>query len=139
VTRKLDMGTHKDPALQMNFYPLSILDLMTYEIESKLQLPVYLKRRMFYSIVLGLELCHQAGYAHMDLKCDNILLSDRLVPTLCDFGLARHFIDVQFGVGYTERYAAPEILNAWLRLGGYDWRKSDLWTLGTVLFEMMFL
>jgi len=85
-------------------------------------MPVGLKRRIFYSIVLALEVCHKAGVAHMDLKCDNILLSDHLIPTLCDFGLSRFYKDHNHNVGWTERYAAPETLKPHLLMPGHDWR-----------------
>ena len=133
------MGFAKEPALEMEFYPLTLMNLIDFEYKSKQHWPVYMKRKLFFGIVLGLEACHIAGVAHMDLKCDNILLSDLLVPTVCDFGLARMLTDSHDILGWTDTYASPEVKSTFLRMGGYDWRSHDLWTLGVVLCEMMFL
>jgi serine/threonine protein kinase len=41
----------------------------------------------------GLEYIHEKGYIHLDLKPDNILLDDDMVPKITDFGLSRFFGD----------------------------------------------
>jgi len=63
------------PAIIMNYYPLTLYDLIRLENQGKTHLPINLKQKIFYSIILGLELCHLAGFAHLDIKADNILLS----------------------------------------------------------------
>ena len=82
---------------------------------------------------------------HRDLKPENILLSDvkdfSATLKIVDFGLSKK-VEIlnewaemiqSKGVG-TPAYAAPEILN---KQTDYDY-KVDLWSLGLVLFEMLF-
>jgi serine/threonine-protein kinase len=89
--------------------------------------------------VLGaLVALHQHGIIHRDLKPSNIFLSTRGVKLL-DFGLARPLLGADASavtlpgvlVG-TPRYLAPELLE-----GGPADARSDLFSMGIVLYEML--
>mmetsp|Transcript_40871 Transcript_40871/g.46911 ORF Transcript_40871/g.46911 Transcript_40871/m.46911 type:complete len:225 (-) Transcript_40871:571-1245(-) len=74
---------------------------------------------------------HQEGYAHLDIKLDNILLDDYFNIRLSDFGSAiktseSQFTEVRRG---TPKYMAPEIrdLKAY---EGYDAMKADIYSFG---------
>ena len=43
----------------------------------------------------GLGYLHQHNIIHMDLKPQNILLGDSMVPKIADFGLSRRFSENQ--------------------------------------------
>ncbi|KAL6077315.1 Serine/threonine-protein kinase atg1 [Balamuthia mandrillaris] len=97
------------------------------------------RARFFLSqLAAGLEFLHSKNIVHRDLKPQNLLLSSRdpqkAVLKIADFGFAR-FIEPQ-SVADTlcgsPLYMAPEIL-----LGKpYD-AKADLWSVGSILFEML--
>lgn len=40
-------------------------------------------------ICLGLHYLHERKIIHLDLKPDNVLLDDSMVPKIADFGLSR--------------------------------------------------
>ena len=44
-------------------------------------------------ILLGLKHMHENGYLHRDIKADNILVNDKGIIKLCDFGIANKLFD----------------------------------------------
>lgn len=49
--------------------------------------------QMGLRIAVGLQELHQEGFAHLDVKPDNVLLDEADNPVLCDFGLARQVLE----------------------------------------------
>jgi serine/threonine-protein kinase len=85
----------------------------------------------------GLAAVHELGIVHRDLKPANVLIGDDGVVRLSDFGIAVGLMDAtaltaEDGVVGTLRYLAPE------RLAGLPATPAtDVWGLGTVLYEML--
>ncbi|XP_071959364.1 testis-specific serine/threonine-protein kinase 4-like [Antedon mediterranea] len=96
----------------------------------------------FHHLVDGMEYCHQHGIVHRDLKCENLLLSKNNVLKISDFGFARGNMkpkengQVILSETYcgSYAYAPPEIL----RGIPYDPMLGDVWSMGVILFTMMF-
>jgi len=79
---------------------------------------------------------NKAGFAHMDIKLDNILISNEGNLKLCDFGLstyATNMISKKLG---TEAYMAPEIHYA--RTTPCLAKNTDIFSLGILFFIMTF-
>ena len=82
----------------------------------------------------GLKALHELQVMHRDIKCANILISARGECKLADFNVSKvvnhneGFLHTQTGTPY---YASPEV---W-KDRPYDF-KSDIWSLGCVLYEM---
>ena len=90
-------------------------------------------RRVTRQILTALERLHRCGYAHTDIKPDNILYDPRTGDAcLADLGSTTdRLTHGGFGLG-TREYLAPEILiGAPLRV------EIDLWSLGCTVFEML--
>ncbi len=86
-------------------------------------------------VLEGMAHAHERDVLHLDLSPGNILLSDRDVPRIMDFGLARLVNTVRdttaVPVG-TLLYMAPEQLEE-KPLGAY----TDVRSLGLILFEIL--
>ncbi|TMC06156.1 MAG: PAS domain S-box protein [Chloroflexi bacterium] len=86
-----------------------------------------------WSVVSGtaeaLHRAHEAGLVHRDVKPGNVLFDAAGRPLLADFGLARTHMG--FAVGSPE-YMAPE-----QAMGADADRRSDVYALAAVVFEML--
>ncbi len=87
-------------------------------------------------VALALQTANENGIVHRDLKPQNILLTDQGIPKVTDFGIARatEFATMTATGAFigTPQYASPEQS----RGDPVDIR-SDLYSLGIVLYEML--
>ncbi|NWU97950.1 TSSK1 kinase, partial [Upupa epops] len=95
----------------------------------------------FQQLASAIKYCHDLDFAHRDLKCENILLSEDLKVKLADFGFSKflsrdekHRIILSKTFCGSAAYTAPEVLEGI----PYDPRISDIWSLGVILYTMVF-
>jgi serine/threonine protein kinase len=86
----------------------------------------------------GLAAAHRRGVVHRDIKPENILVTAEKRIKICDFGLARLTPQegveqgtITQGISGTPAYMAPEA-----HMGSVFDPRSDVFSLGTVLFEL---
>src|SRR5712691_4838543 len=87
-------------------------------------------------VLTGLAAAHDAGFAHRDVKPENVLLTMSGVVKVADFGLARSVAGaVQTKGGMiigTAAYLAPEQVS-----GGTSDARTDVYAAGVMLFELL--
>ncbi len=87
-------------------------------------------------VLSGLAAAHQAGFAHRDVKPENVLLSPSGEVKVADFGLARSVAGaVQTKGGMiigTAAYLAPEQVT-----GNASDARTDVYAAGIMLFELL--
>jgi serine/threonine protein kinase len=133
VARIYDQGFSGDhPYIAMEFLPAGTLASRIRE-----GLTTRAALRIAGQIAQALEAIHSRGIVHRDLKPANILFRADGRPVLVDFGLARDLtvnstLTVAGQFLATPRYMSPEQC-----LGRPVDERSDLYSLGAVLYEMI--
>ena len=88
----------------------------------------------FYQICRGLQYIHSKNIIHRDIKSQNIFLMKNGKIKIGDFGIAKALTNTKSNattiIG-TPYYFSPEIING----EPYNY-KTDIWSLGVVLYEM---
>ena len=90
---------------------------------------------VFSQIVDALGYCHSLGIAHRDLKPENILITNFPKIKISDFGLCGLISETKLMTSFcgSPCYCSPECLSKL----DYDGRKSDIWSLGVLLYTMV--
>ena len=88
-------------------------------------------------ILEGLAYLHENNIMHRDLKCANILLDEDDNCKLTDFGVSKYCENLRSMAGAatdcgTSYWMSPECING----EDYGW-KSDIWSFGATVFEML--
>lgn len=95
-------------------------------------------RSVFLQMLDALEVVHQSGFFHLDIKPHNIMLTPDGVVKLIDFGASKHANKAEAttitGFAFTPEYAPPELTNQ-----EYDeigpW--TDIYSLGITLYRIL--
>jgi len=106
-------------------------------IKSRGKLSERVSKHFMRHLAAGLEFLWRRQLIHRDIKPQNLLLTaseETATLKIADFGFARHLAEESLAdtLCGSPLYMAPEILS----YQKYD-AKADLWSAGTVLFEML--
>jgi serine/threonine protein kinase len=92
-------------------------------------------RQYFRQIISALVYCHAQGFAHRDLKLENVFVGEFNEVKIGDFGLAgtlRTGNHMSTSCG-SLRYASPEVLKG----DPYSGELADVWSCGVMLFTFL--
>lgn len=120
----------------------SVLEYMDYELKALISDKKYVFnlshiKCLMQQLLLGTEYMHSKWIIHRDLKTSNLLMNNKGVLKIGDYGLARKFgspLKPYTQLVVTLWYRAPELL---LNTTKYDY-KIDIWSIGCIFAEMIF-
>ena len=103
-------------------------------IEKKARLSVKEATSIAIQVSMGIEAAHNNEIIHRDIKPQNIIISKEGKVKVTDFGIAKAATSntVSSNVMGSVHYTSPEQAR-----GGYSDAKSDIYSLGITLFEML--
>ena len=103
-------------------------------IEKKARLSVKEAISIAIQISMGIEAAHNNRIIHRDIKPQNIIISREGKVKVTDFGIAKAATSntITSNVMGSVHYTSPEQAR-----GGYSDEKSDIYSLGITLFEML--
>ncbi|MBI1382383.1 MAG: SUMF1/EgtB/PvdO family nonheme iron enzyme [Planctomycetaceae bacterium] len=96
--------------------------------------------QLFLEVLAAVEHAHEQLVVHRDLKPDNILVDANGRPRLLDFGIAKVLEedpDAQLRTQWDERALTPAYASPEQILGQLVGVRSDVYSLGVVLFELL--
>lgn len=129
-----DVGEHQPHHyLSMEYLPGGDLKQRIQEGQCTPQFAV----EVCIAVSSALDLAHRKGFIHRDVKPENILFREDGTPVLTDFGIARALdsgtsLTMAGMLVGTPSYMSPEQVKG-LEVDG----RSDLYSLGIVLYEML--
>lgn len=120
----------------VNFIVMELVEGITLKeyIEKKGRLAVREATSIAIQVSQGLEAAHNSGIIHRDVKPQNIIISTDGKVKVTDFGIARAATSqtISSTVMGSVHYSSPEQAR-----GGYSDAKSDIYSLGITLYEML--
>ncbi len=102
------------------------------------KVPVGPAAKIIYQTALGLATAHDHGVIHRDIKPGNLMVSNRGSIKIADFGIALSNQDLSKKLTSTGEFVGtPGYLSPEVCLGKVVDRRSDIFSLGIVFFEML--
>ena len=120
----------------IHYFVMELVEGITLKnyIEKKLRLSVKEAISIAIQVSMGIEAAHNNGIIHRDIKPQNIIISKEGKVKVADFGIARAATSdtiTSHAMG-SVHYTSPEQAR-----GGYSDAKSDIYSLGITMFEML--
>ncbi|KAH8656798.1 kinase-like domain-containing protein [Ilyonectria robusta] len=130
--------------IAMEYFPTG--DLQTYLCDHP-ALPEDDSRQITSQVLRGLVIMHGEGFAHRDIKPQNVLIQQRPTPTepgswwvkLSDFGISKRLEAATSGASTvigTVEYMAPELFDQ-DSLPDINYPAADMWALGVMTFWIL--
>ena len=94
-------------------------------------------RAVAAAVARALDYAHQRGLVHRDVKPENILFAEDGTPQLTDFGIARAMSSGTRMTATGMSIGSPHYMSPEQARGQTVDRRSDLYSLGVVLYEML--
>ena len=92
-----------------------------------------LVRTYFHQLIAGIEHIHSQGFAHLDLKLDNLMLGSKFTLKIIDFDQTQLLTDEGMRSAGTEGYRAPEVVSGECQ----NLAAADIFSAGILLYTFL--
>ena len=132
IVNVYDVGEER----RMYYFVMELVEGITLKhyIEKKITLTAKEAVSIAIQVSMGIEAAHNNGIIHRDIKPQNIIISKEGKVKVADFGIAKAATSntvTSHAMG-SVHYTSPEQAR-----GGYSDAKSDIYSIGITLFEMI--
>lgn len=121
----------------MPYIVMELLEGGTLEQRLGQPLPLDWTIAIASQVCAALEYAHGAGVVHRDVKPSNIMLTEDNRAVLTDFGIAKVLAEASRLTATGGPVGTPAYMSPEQALGGEVDARSDLYSLGVVLYEML--
>ncbi len=132
IVNVYDVGEEND----FHYIVMELVEGITLKkyIEKKARLSVKEAISIAIQVSMGIEAAHNNHIIHRDIKPQNIIISKEGKVKVTDFGIAKAATSntITSNVMGSVHYTSPEQVR-----GGFSDEKSDIYSLGITLFEML--
>ena len=132
IVNVYDVGEEND----IHYIVMELVEGITLKkyIEKKARLSVKEAISIAIQVSMGIESAHNNHIIHRDIKPQNIIISKEGKVKVTDFGIAKAATSntITSNVMGSVHYTSPEQAR-----GGYSDEKSDIYSLGITMFEML--
>lgn len=101
------------------------------------KIPLDVSLAIVYEVLAGLEHAHAKGIVHRDIKPGNIMITQTGQAKITDFGLAKLLEGASHHTAADTVLGTPLYMSPEQAFGESVDQRSDLFSLGTMLYEMM--
>ena len=132
IVNVYDVGEER----RMYYFVMELVEGITLKhyIEKKIRLTAKEAVSIAIQVSMGIEAAHNNGIIHREIKPQNIIISKEGKVKVADFGIAKAATSntvTSHAMG-SVHYTSPEQAR-----GGYSDAKSDIYSIGITLFEMI--
>ncbi len=106
------------------------------EVLARGALPLARGLRLGAELAEGLGAMHEAGILHRDVKCGNVMIDESDHARLMDFGVSRILGDAAHPTRTGQNMGTPEYMSPEQANGTKVDARSDLYSMGVVLYEV---
>jgi calcium-dependent protein kinase len=114
------------------FQGMQLFDMITDRVEKHGTFNEAEVAKIIQTILEAVSYCHSHNVMHKDIKPKKILVNEKGLIKIVDFGLSKwEFLSKLQMMAGTPYYLAPEVLK------GIRNAKSDIWSIGVIMFALL--
>ena len=132
VAHAYDYGEEGDVAfMALEYFPQGTIDNLFAAAGRSVSRVAYLRR-----VAESLRAIHEAGFLHLDLKPNNVMIRADGSPALIDFGISKRIVVARYQEGVSYSMGSPYFMSPEQMRGESLDERSDLYSFGALWYRI---